>query len=427
MIVCTQCGHHNPDGTTFCEACDEYLEWAGEKIEEDPQEEPEPEPDPEPEPEPEPRGIVERVVDRLGGEHGPGGPTEERTARGHAGDEPRRGDEGGTSGRETAEREPADADGGGGDAGAARGDVRGEARDGAEGFGATKPKAVKRRRPPKKTTVEQRQRIRPGDVICVKCGTGNDPTSNFCKKCGMTLEDAEPAPALPWWRRLFRREPQRYEAGYRPGRGRSGGRGGMAGAREARRKALKAMGSLGRILAILAIAGVALGVSVGPWRDTATDWLAERLDSIRQLVAPTYEPVNPQGATASSSLDGHPPEDAIDLGSTTWWAEGAEGDGVGESITVTFAEPVDIAAIIVTPGVGDSEQFVQQPRPRVLHVVFDNQTTTDLAVTDSPEFQTFEVDGADGVTSVQFQVDAVWPGQSGEDLGITEIEFRTRS
>lgn len=34
MIVCRECGHHNPDGTTFCRnpECGRFLEWSGESV-----------------------------------------------------------------------------------------------------------------------------------------------------------------------------------------------------------------------------------------------------------------------------------------------------------------------------------------------------------------------------------------------------------
>lgn len=32
MIVCGKCGHENPDGRQFCEACDEYLVWRGKTV-----------------------------------------------------------------------------------------------------------------------------------------------------------------------------------------------------------------------------------------------------------------------------------------------------------------------------------------------------------------------------------------------------------
>lgn len=407
MIVCTQCGHHNPDGKKFCEACDEYLAWAGQPVEE---QEPEPEPEPESEvvldePDPEPLVVPKADVD----------PDEERAVV----DAERQRED-----AERAERELRDE--------RARSLVAPptdttEDAPPKDQIEPTKPTVVKKKKKAKKTTVQQRQRVRPGDVVCVKCGTGNPPDNNFCKKCGFTLEDAQPAAVLPWWKRLFRREPRTHEAGFRRGRRGTRGAGGLAGARSAKRSVLRVMGTLGRTAALLALVVGALGVSVGPWRSAAVGWVTDRFDGVRQLVAPSYEPLNPTGATATSSLPEHPPADAIDLGSNTWWAEGADGDGVGEIITVTFGSPVDIALVGIIPGVADPARFVQEPRPRSLHLVFDNGVTKDVPLVDAHEFQTFEIEGAEQVTSVEIHIDAVWPAQSGSAAAITEIEFRARS
>jgi hypothetical protein len=36
MILCTKCGHRNPDGTQFCQGCQSYLEWSGTRVDEVP-------------------------------------------------------------------------------------------------------------------------------------------------------------------------------------------------------------------------------------------------------------------------------------------------------------------------------------------------------------------------------------------------------
>ena len=65
MIICKACGFRNPDEEEFCSSCGRYLEWAGERVEEEPEAEPEAAPEPEPEPERRP-GFLTRVRTRLG-------------------------------------------------------------------------------------------------------------------------------------------------------------------------------------------------------------------------------------------------------------------------------------------------------------------------------------------------------------------------
>lgn len=64
MIICTNCGHQNEGGDTFCGSCGTFLEWAGERVAV-PHVEPGPEPDPVPKEDERP-GLVSRVKSGLG-------------------------------------------------------------------------------------------------------------------------------------------------------------------------------------------------------------------------------------------------------------------------------------------------------------------------------------------------------------------------
>lgn len=326
-----------------------------------------------------------------------------------------------------------------------------ETQEGARSDGPTAVKPGRSKvRPTARTREAPTRQFRPGDLICGQCGEGNAPTRNFCRRCGHELAEAEVV-KQPWWKRLLPRRRQRvYAAGERPSRGiagdrvggddaaagkagkggkggKSGVKGAMSGARGLRRKIMGPIGKIGRPLMFVGVALAAVGISFNPGlRGSLMDGATGAFDRVRGFIAPQYEPVTPIDVTASSSLPDHPAESAIDNTSNRWWAEGAEGNGEGESLVVTFAEPVDIAAVGVTPGAAETEEFVAQPRPRQLHLVFDTGVTADLNLSDEHEFQSFEVD-APGVTSVEVQVIEVWQGQSGSDMALTTLEFRTAS
>jgi hypothetical protein len=61
MLVCTNCGYHNPDGTEFCGNCEIFLEWNSVHVEARQPEEPEVVDD---EPEPK-KGFLRRVKSAL--------------------------------------------------------------------------------------------------------------------------------------------------------------------------------------------------------------------------------------------------------------------------------------------------------------------------------------------------------------------------
>lgn len=293
------------------------------------------------------------------------------------------------------------------------------------GPGAVKPEAARRRRVSTGRPAVG-ERLRPGDRVCGNCGTGNAPDRNFCRRCGDDLADT-PVHRVPWWKRPFvRAAVPPLPAGSRPSGPKASGRDAMKTARGARRGVLGSIGSVTRVAAMVVIAAAVLGVAAIPsLREDATERIGGLTTSIRRLVAPEFVPVTPVGVTSSSAMGDHPAEHAIDNSSNRWWAENADGDGEGERLIVEFAEPVGIAAFGITPGAADPDEFVAQPRPRRLHLVFSNGTTMDVDVVDDHEFQVFDVDDAVDVTTVEIQVDEVWPGQSGSDLAITGVEFRT--
>lgn len=606
MIICRNCGHHNPDDADFCEVCNHYLEWEGERIEPEPEPEREPEPDPAPEPD---RGLVQRVRDLVGldeeearevassravaetvaatDEERAEDETDEDAAarirteaaakaeaeadaadraqreaqeevdeRVAAAEEARREAEAADAARRAAEeRAEAEAEearhlrerlqelegrleqasGSRGEAdeqqaaarrareeveaaeraqavAQARADAETEAareareraeaaeraRDEAERKAAAEAEAAERARraaalvskptpteddpgraprPPEPVDEETgtdearadrtgrddgseepdrrgpgpkrpqevatrsrrrakaqrktpRRRIRPGDLICGVCGTGNDPERNFCRRCGNPLAEAEKAPEPSLWervRQLFRRrDPEPVAAGERPMRPGGGMSDAAARGRSAKRKVL---GTWITVMKALAVAGVVVGVvgvSISPLRQDVTGWFGDRFQSIKRLVVPEFEPVNAVGASATSETEGHPAGHAVDLLKNTWWAEADPGPGDGTQLFVELGDPVDIAKVGFLNGAADEETFLAQPRPREVHLVFSNGATRDVTLADSQEFQVFDVEGAAGVTSVEIQILSVYPGQDGEEMSLTEVEFRTR-
>jgi hypothetical protein len=288
---------------------------------------------------------------------------------------------------------------------------------------AVKPTRTKARPTPKRTQAPSRK-IRPGDLICGNCGEGNDPERKFCRRCGQNLQDAEVA-RTRWWQRLPGRRRRTYAAGERRGRRRRRDSGALAKGRAARRKFARVMGFVTRAGALLALVGV-VGLGVGPWRPAVTDWAGERFTAVRQFVAPQFDPIRAADATGSSEREDHPASHAVDTLSNTWWA--TAGEGLGATLLVTFPEAVDVEVVGVTSGAADVGEFANQPRPAKLHLLFDNGYDVELELADRHEFQPFRLDrdGATGVQNVLVRVTEVYPGQAGEDLSITEIEFQTR-
>jgi double zinc ribbon protein len=287
---------------------------------------------------------------------------------------------------------------------------------------ARQPAQEAERRPPRPAPPPAA--LGPSDVFCTSCGTGNRAEARFCRRCGASLANAVAA-HVPWWRRIFRRRRRPpVAAGERPG-----WRMGSQSATQTTAKRHRGLPSFtGKVFLLLALAGIVGVVAVNPWRDSVTSRVADAYGSIRRTLFPHFESVVPTKATASSGLRGHPPRLAIDENKSTFWAEGARGNGRGQTLVVHFAASVDLARIGFTVGNQSAPQdFVREPTPRRVRLVFvgpgrrvvDTQTVT---LQHTPKFQPFAVD-ARHVRRVRVRIESVYPSEQGHAAALTEVEF----
>ena len=358
MIVCTQCGNAAPSRDGFCSSCGALLEWAGEK-------------------------LPER----------PGGP----------------------------------------DGGDARG---GDAAVG----GVARPPAPEAGRPdPRALEVESEYT----GSYCWSCGARNAEGRVFCRSCGAQLALAAAPERRPsWWRRLLRRLRGRRPraAGERPsgfrrhdvpaasasgtaaGKGASGTGGAGAAFKKPRRHfSLKSRRlPLSRVAPLLAILGL-IGVGLGPARVWVTTKVFGIAQNAQNRVHEQYVPDAAVSANASSTLSGHAPGLAIDGVNTTFWAADDPNAGVGDTLTVQFANPVDLARIGVLSGEPGAD-YLTEPRPKTVTVSAAGDPPVQLTLVDSANFQDYTVN-LPNVTTLTITFTAVYPGQQGHDMAVRDFEF----
>jgi len=149
-------------------------------------------------------------------------------------------------------------------------------------------------------------------------------------------------------------------------------------------------------------------------------------------------------AVASSTKRGNgTPAAVLDNDLDTGWAEGVEGTGVGESVTVKLAKPIGVGLIGIFPGRStDAKDFKQANR---LHRgTFEVQTesdvgdeasaldfsdlginvggdTDDLVFANKPEFKFFKVKRSKALNLV-VKIDSVYLGDKDDDTYVSEIE-----
>ena len=483
MIVCKDCGHKNQNQTTFCEACGTFLEWAGESVltgqhqaipaPEAPVEAAPPAADPVPAPPPpaaevaapppppapaaEPPPSVappgatgaafqaQRLPVISAPDESP--PAEPPPVEAAAATPPATPPPPAAEPTPEEPKAPAAARPGTQVLRAMRMKARPPAPPPAAPAGPTArpPAEEHERRPPKPPSVEPpRPQGNPGDIFCSSCGTPNDPTRHYCRSCGAQLAGVAaaapvtPARRVPWWRRIFgggKGQEVPPPAGTRPA---STGKRGGAGrtAMGAGGGAVNSVAHVGRrffqVVAILGALGIAV-VAIGPWRSEAKSHVSGWFDDVRRVIQPRYVKVTPTKITASSSLKNNPPQNAFDGIIETFWAEGAHGDGAGQSITATFAKPTDLARVGLTLGDQSKPQlFATRPVPKTLSFVFYDANGAvvkreTVSLEQTPKFQKRDA-SANGVTRVVIRIGSTYPPVKGKrsSASIAEIELFTK-
>ena len=389
-LVCTRCGLANPPGERFCRSCSAFLEWSGKAVEA---------------PAPVEVPVTEEVID-LGptrlrdkawqwaffGSERPAPPMPPPPAPGA--DEIDWSRTGPTAPTGDAAAEPAEAPG----------IVRPDEAP-------TVVAPVIGVRTPWADSDE-------ADVGCRTCGTGNQTGRYFCRRCGTALDVPPPPPLVSRWER------RRLE---RAARRESRNQMDLGGRPKVKRQAVGGIGGgwitsvAAKIFLGVGIAFAALSIAgpfAQPIRNTVTGWYHD----VRRTIAPEYVPINPVGATASSALASHPALAAIDGQTNTYWA--AAGPPVGEALTISFGNRVNVDQVGFLIGI-QGANYLNEPRPQLLHLTFDDGSTADLSMVDSSSFQTFKVH-ARNTSQVQIVVESVFQSAVGQNMAMTEVEFRSK-
>ena len=449
MIVCKQCGHHNEDSDTFCGSCGKFLEWTGERVV-IAQPEPEP-PAPEPVPEPAHVGLIDRVRHAVGIEESapqpappphvdpvpapvaatapisaaapppepqvvwtvpitsaaPAAPPAQPASPTAAPATPTPAPVLMGVGTPVAPVPPAPPT---------------SAADEPMSRRPTSVAPTVTRARPAARTMEAPTHRHPGDLICGQCGEGNDPVRHFCRRCGNSLDEAI-AIRLPWYRRFFSRlfGVRTREAGWRPHR---------VGPPNV-------MGLVWRIvrlaIAALIVVGLLAFLLVPSFHNLVVDRVTSTVTTVRKAVFPHFDAVYATGASASTSTAGHLPTLMIDKFNNTYWA--AQAKDPAPYLKVSFHDPVDLAEIGFDSGAAGTaaaDDFLTQPRPHNVHLVFSNGTTKDLTLKDedpkvAKNAQFYPIE-AKQVTFVEIHIMSVYAtaGASPSSVALAEVEFRVR-
>jgi hypothetical protein len=119
------------------------------------------------------------------------------------------------------------------------------------------------------------------------------------------------------------------------------------------------------------------------------------------------------------------------LGGDNVWAEGVEGDGVGENITLTVHRPLPLDAIMIMPGHKsyDAKLWTKYNRVAELEVTLNGEHTFVVAIPDHKfaELYPIPVRGyTKPVNTVKLTIKKVHAGSGGHDTAIERVELRAK-
>ena len=141
------------------------------------------------------------------------------------------------------------------------------------------------------------------------------------------------------------------------------------------------------------------------------------------LPSPVVASVSATSALSEYGMT-HEASRVVDGDLTTGWSEGADGQGIGESITLTFEENSYVEGITIYAGYQKSEElYKKNSRPKQITLTFSDGTELVCELDDVNGAQTISLREAVASESITITIDSVYEGTTYEDTVITEICF----
>jgi hypothetical protein len=225
---------------------------------------------------------------------------------------------------------------------------------------------------------------------------------------------AAAALSTPWWKRLFRRSEKQYTAGERTTSMQAGStaRRGSGMGRVRIRQVFE------WVLGLLVLLGVVGYFAIPNVQQLANRAMSTGIATIGRLVNPRLDPVRPTGFAASDEVEGHPVGQLFDKYANTDWRASSDLP----TVTVKFAEPFDLGALIMYSGASD--KFTETRRPARIQLTFPDGTTTELELKDDNAEQSITVE-KNGIDAFELKVLETY-GAAGTPVTLSEIEVFAR-
>jgi len=115
----------------------------------------------------------------------------------------------------------------------------------------------------------------------------------------------------------------------------------------------------------------------------------------------------------------------------TTWAEGVEGDGIGENITLTVHKPLPLDAILIMPGYKGEDAALWEKNNRVaeLEITLNGEQTFTATIPDEKFAGLYPIPVrgyTKPVSTVKLVIKKVHPGTAYHDTCISHVELRAK-
>lgn len=167
------------------------------------------------------------------------------------------------------------------------------------------------------------------------------------------------------------------------------------------------------------------------------------------FLADSYPPDNIQETEISKQMKDHfysgdiediitsstlPPGDTADyvaanLIDGTWksWCEGVAGNGIGETIKITFQESVYLTTMYLKNGYGELKYYHKNNRVKNIKISDSQDKNVIVELADTPFFQKLSWEQPLQGKQIEIEIIDVYMGDSGDDACITEICFADKA
>ena len=141
----------------------------------------------------------------------------------------------------------------------------------------------------------------------------------------------------------------------------------------------------------------------------------------------TMEDISSVTASSELSENGmtHIAGRVLDGDDSTAWVEGADGQGIGESLTFNFDGTYRVNGLTIKAGFQlDEETYYKNSRPKEITITFSDGSSETFTLDDEyGAEQYFEFDQLVNTSSVSITINSVYEGSKYEDTCITGVEF----